>query len=414
MTVLSRIDLEKSATKWLLTAFVLLAFCSTTAFASGFSDLFNPSTKDITMKREFFLESGLVVHPQVLVRTNNNDLIVAGSVENTNQAWATRVSQDGVVKWRYTLSGEAYPELGAFMKPIPEYTGGVVLPDDSVYLCGRMPGKKRFGGLLTHLDKDGKLLSEQVLLPENGRDDIHADFSSCLLSGSNLIVVGGANRTHHVPSTTEHPEPFDEQIYYWITSIDMNGKINWEKLIPVSKAVLRPDGIIPLQKIVNDKFVFAAKANGLGSEVVQFDSNGNILQNKTFEKAYTIAFPLDFSDNLVQLVSVPTGELTRIKLSGDLQENEQSFFKSHSDGSVYSAYRMLNGTIILFGEKSIHHITYPQITAIKPSFQEEQDLTFSSSDFLSYWISAAIPLEKPGEFATVRSTLRAKEKRECV
>jgi hypothetical protein len=228
---------------------------------------FSAPAGDISLTREVFLEKGYVPNSQVIVPTRDNGLIVAGS--NHGQGWAARTDAEGNIKWRYVISRPVKPTRPS---DIPTYISAAVMPDDSVFLCGNMPGIKGGGsGLLTHLDKDGNVLNEQLPSPKGLSG---GGLSACIASDGGLIAVGSTAILDPVQST---PNINSYTPTYWIVSFDVNGKVKWEKLIPVSKDIGGGDQISPLQSAPDGGFVFAARRNTIGTEVLHISKNGDVV-----------------------------------------------------------------------------------------------------------------------------------------
>ena len=114
------------------------------------------------------------IHPWVAERTDDGGYIVAGTsgspavtIPHNNggpRGWAVKIDQSGRVLWTYYSAPRdlASAQPGKPIYGAPTYYGAVSMPDGSTFLCGQMPHVSRSdkpGGLLTHLDPKGALIS---------------------------------------------------------------------------------------------------------------------------------------------------------------------------------------------------------------------------------------------------------------
>src|SRR5579872_2800168 len=234
--------------------------------------------EELTLDREVIAEAGLSVVPHTIARARNGEFVVAGSLYRMKEAWATRIDELGNVKWRYVLPG---PDQSLFGSD-PEYQSAVMLPDDSVMLCGYMTGLKgeSWHGLITHLDSAGRVLRERVFAPPGDSKFGTSRFFSCALRADGLVVVvGSTSKSEIVQPTPEQPLPYIGHYFYWILAIDQRGQTKWERLIPVPDSrVGGPDWISPIQFTADDGFIFATRR--LTTEIVHIDAHGEVVQRR--------------------------------------------------------------------------------------------------------------------------------------
>jgi hypothetical protein len=138
--------------------------------------------------------------------------VIAGS---KGQAWATRVDSVGNVQWRH----EAHvSERGS-----GEYAGAAILPDDSVVLCGyqRLPeqGPGRIAGLLTHVDKTGRVINERLIEPNDGKYHGLNHLTACVVLGNEILVFGDTYLRE------------SNAMSGWILVLDATGQVKQEKLM---------------------------------------------------------------------------------------------------------------------------------------------------------------------------------------
>jgi hypothetical protein len=360
---------------------------------------FSSPAGDISLTREVFLEKGYVPNPEVIVPTRDNGLIVAGS--NHGQGWAARTDAEGNIKWRYVISRPVKPTRPS---EIPTYISAAVMPDDSVFLCGNMPGIKGSGtGLLTHLDKDGKVLSEQLLRPEGLNV---GGFRSCMAWNDGVVIVGAAASFKRVEPTPSHPLPSDTEQFHWIIALDAAGKVRLEKHVPTSKNIGFGDEMSPLQPVTDGGFVFVATRNGIGTEIVHVKPNGDIA-TKILDGQYEIILPTNMEKD-VQLYSQSPGYvplLTRITLNDDLQETGRVAGKKEPF-TVRRAYRLPDETLVLFGSKrsTVGYKNFEDAGVMKldPTLKHSEIMTLSPRHG-AYSVETSAALSKPGEFICTQS-----------
>ena len=141
---------------------------------------------DLTVTKEIVVDSNSNNNSITITRTSDDGLLItttearaAGDdgllvAKPAHKALVLRTDHEGNIKWRY--------ETGLLDPPwtvaAPEYHGAVVMPDGSSFECGEMPrqdagfrpdigGHSHILGLLTHLDRDGNAIGEQVFSPKN-------------------------------------------------------------------------------------------------------------------------------------------------------------------------------------------------------------------------------------------------------
>src|SRR5580658_1656334 len=103
------------------------------------------------------IEGDAPIKPMVVVPTTDGGLFVAG--RGGTAAWAAKTDTNGKVIWQYStfaMNGNFYPE----------YRGAVPMPDGSTFLCGYKPSSPDTyaPGLVTHLDAQGRVINEQLII----------------------------------------------------------------------------------------------------------------------------------------------------------------------------------------------------------------------------------------------------------
>jgi hypothetical protein len=284
----------------------------------------------------------------------------------------------------------------------PNYDDAAVMPDDSTYLCGHMP--RPIGvhspALLTHLANDGKLLDEQMLYPEDDQSQWSGDFHKCMPWDDGLLIIGNAVTFKHVAPTAQHPLPNDAHRFYWLVALDEDGKKKWEKLIPTTE-MGGYDEVTILPRS-NGSFIFAAGRNTVETEILHIKRNGDLEKRRTLpNETYLIVQPVDKDDSKLQLVSVFTKDwLTAITLNDDLEETSHAIEPAER-GTVKTAYRMPDQSLILFGSQFPYKASVLKVDAALKNIQRLLLLPNSTTGS----VNDAVPAAIPGQFACIRDAV---------
>ncbi len=365
--------------------------------------------EELSVTKTVYLEKGNVVEQKIIVQTHDKGFVIAGGIEQKAQpksAWATKTDSEGKAIWRYVLP----PREKLDTYDGPEYSSAVVMSDDSVFLCGRMPFNVAPGvnqpGLVTHLDKKGKLLKEKLLYPQKTQGITITRLTSCAKSNHGIMVVG--NTTQFVKDTSPGATDSSPKIntsFYLVLSLDERGNTQWEKLIPIADKA-GYDEMSQLQALGNG-FAFTATRNSIGTEVVRISEDGKTVASNVFDDNFTITLPVQPAKD-IQLVSMPTKEFTRITLNNELKETGRVTEK-HGFGVVDMAYRLPNQSLVAFGAEDNGKGTYfvAQVMYFDSELKNKKAVLLGAKGE-SYWTKAAIPLDKPGEFVAVRSAIDPK------
>jgi hypothetical protein len=349
------------------------------------------AASELTRTNEVHLKDG--AEPRVIVRTHDDGFIIAGQ-----SGWAARTDADGKLKWRYVARVDE-PDRAA--GHLAEYYGAAIMPDDSVFLCGstpRPPGSPS-PGLLTHLDKDGQVLSEQQPFPDDN-DHIGGNFSACAVSSNGLVAIGLAVKA--VPNlnpTINSPRAVTVDEYYWIVGFDADGKKKWEKREPIDKGA-GSDEMSLLANMPNGDTFITGVQNEVGTEVLHVRSNGQIAGKKLFKgETLTFVHPV-VPDTTVQLISYTTTPITLISLDHNLQEMSR-VVKNHEIGGANTAFRLPGQSFVLFGAKGGHN-ELARVMTLDPTLEHAKTLYLEKHPGSSSWVTDATPIGATGQFACVR------------
>lgn len=354
---------------------------------------------ELEVLKTVYIESGSVVDPKTIVKTNDGGFIIAGRLNE--KAWVVKIDGEGNVKWRYMPP----PREGVPAdRQNYEYESAAVMPDDSVFLCAGVPEteEKNFGSaLLLHLDKNGKVISQQYLHPEGFKG---GGFGRCMPWQGGLVAVGGTVILNRRPSTPENPGAFDIKPYRWVAMFDDKGKMKWEKVVEKPKGEFSPDYQSQLQNVSDGGFIFTEEKNSFGyTTVVKVKPNGDI-EEKKIERELTIALPLN-GEKDIQLISRGTANIALVKLNDNLEEVSRFSENTKTPGHADIVYRLADNSFILFGLKVDNHIYDSMIMKLDKNITKEKTIIVDPEDMLSSGVKFGI-MKKSDEFIAVRQATK--------
>ena len=360
------------------------------------------ATADLTVTKTIYVEKGTSPEPQTMARTRDNGFVIAG--QSLAQAWAVRTDSEGKVVWRYMV-----PARETIPGERPRYSSVAIMPDDSVFICGNMPFNEpgvSSPGLLTHLDKNGKVLSEEFLYPPDKENASITRLSACKQFGNGIVVVG------HTLQFVKNPSPEKSRLStyknvdsYFIQSFDGGGQVKWKKMVTFSDVREGADYISPLQAMPNGGFMLVSARSAFGTRIIHMSENGEVVATKMIDGTFVTALPVK-EETDIQLVSKETESLTRITLNSDLKEIDR-ITEPHEIGEANMVYRLPDQSLIMFGDKHDKDCTYYQArVAIVDSKLKNEKTVLLGKGLESYWIQAGIPSDKSDEFISVRSATK--------
>lgn len=337
-----------------------------------------PSTADaaehIKVTKEIHLENGVgifpAIFPSAIIRTKDGGYVVTGSIGSA-LAWATRVDAKGQLQWRYQI----HPgQPGG-----SNFEGAVTLSDDSTLLCGwktiSVSGGTNEVGDLTHINKDGKVLSERVIRPQEPGEFSIANLHGCLPWGDGFALIGYTSRFSDSP---DHP-PRKMEHFHWIMALDASGNIKWEKLIPT------PTGGVNLHAVYAAiGTVYVAPDQNLVMGSIRISQDGQIKNSEIKDASSTYLIP--------QVIAEPDGYW---KIEQRTVLSASSF---NTQFQPKTAYILPNQTAVKFGSVVRSNVYYAAVEWQSPD--RKQSEIFELGDF--DWVNDAIPTGNPGEFVTVR------------
>ncbi len=269
------------------------------------------------LEREILLdqEDAPVLEPQVAERTRDGGFIVAGKGNRRPNGGvaaggAAKYDTNGKEVWRYSTS------LRESLSPrpdSPEFFGAAPMPDGSTFLCGEMPHTvpaktEASWAMLTHLDANGHLISENLISPPQKTGKITSlvvqYFHNCVAWGNGVANIGTAIYRKNAVGTGIDPS---SEVNYWLIALDDKGNQRWEKTIPTGEKLLSQ----PAQELtwfsasniallsLGPDLVFSA-TNGSDTEVIRLSSSGEVEAHAQFVGNYRLVRPV-IPDDVIQL-----------------------------------------------------------------------------------------------------------------
>lgn len=353
----------------------------------------------IKITREVFLEGG---EPSALIQTREQGYVIVGKgFRAPSDAWATRVDRDGNVQWRHVVRGAiAGPAEGA------TYTSAAMLQDDSAILCGYQwiedGSRPNQAGLVTHIDKAGRVISERVVFPLDDKSYRLNYLLHCIPFGDGVVMFGTTSRVWG-DTAPRHSKEFG-----WIVALDAQGKVKWEKLT----SGLEPSGRLESYLVLQNGDLIVAN-NGPRPEppteeldttkMTRIDINGGFheqrtaLSNVVFVKPVTPDLHVRFMSGKQITASMTTwnARLQGVKrITGSIEAIVPK-----------RAYILPDGSVSIFGYDHIeHNAGSASIQWLSADLNKQEKLLFQPT-FASVWVADAVPTGKPAEFATIRQVL---------
>lgn len=304
--------------------------------------------------RQFFIQTADAefINPNVAQRIDGG-FIIAGSANMT--AWATKLDNQGRTLWRYNTG------LREVMKPFrgfPEFRGIAAMPDDSVYLCGDIPRPHASGltsALLTHLDKQGRVLNEQWVTPHGDVEVQIASsfFAGCAMWNDGLVVIGRVQKQSD-PREGGIGIPIPH-LFYWLIKLGASGNIIWQKYIPVPAGPIFPVDPTNFRLLATRHNLVFSATDGNKTDIVSLTEHGDIYARNTIPGYLRLVQPM-FTTGDIQLIgrggvqnSAPPDKVL-VTLDTDLHVTRRVTHPLADKFYPNITYQMANKTLVAFGE----------------------------------------------------------------
>jgi len=330
-------------------------------FVLAWASLSNPAwaaeptvIQRIFVNREHDRTAG--VKPSVVSSTSGGRFIVAGS--SGFMGWAAKFDAQGKTLWIYRGKKQPYEPGVTALSPDPDFLGVAVMPDRTTYLCSNIRGLIRVNSptaLLTHLDADGQLITEQLFWPDEKKIEntvISAKFDGCTAWKDGFVVFGQIRGKVNSDVASRS--------YYWIIKFDSAGKVEWEQYIPFQFGEGKTDSLFipPTLRLVatENRFFFsvASVTAPLTTSVGVLTDTGELKGKLNIPGGDFFLVRPYASRNQIQLLGLMEANkdaferaIYLITFNQDLQEQRR--VKTSTGFRSGIIFERRNGTLVAFG-----------------------------------------------------------------
>lgn len=435
-TFIQRLRSASLAVKIAFIATLMVAFIGlfTIAGAAFFS------TKRLTLEKTIFVENSERAEVHSLATTKDNGFILTGKIGgaiSVNEAWATRVDRNGHAIWVHHRPPVDMPPYTIKPSPLPLYNNAVVMSDDSVFLCGEMqrdirPGSRLLiaNGILTHLDKSGKVIDDFDLSPKVDGVPISAKLRSCIAFGDGIFAVGAATKMWPDPQGAARGGPaYVGRDFLWAIYLSPDGSVRWERLVPLeaepkrhAKTVFGRGDAQALLTRDNRVAVFTEA----GTEGYLFGQDGSVIIRRIgtrsrWDEAFQPIALQDgtFSSHALSAIRFAGGlpidrggayyknaDYNYVEFSSELVETRRTPMVQSMGGEPRFRYRLSDGSLLYFGVTRLgRHVDAAHAQLLGPEAGRSETLLLGDRGY-SYHVDAVAPSNVPGAFVAARYSRR--------
>lgn len=328
---------------------------------------------------------------------NQDGYIVTGSIGGA-QAWATRLDAQGQQKWSYLMPRDAPPDDGHYhlLWHATTYSSAIVLKDGSTILCGfkvdEEDNHQTQFGLLTHIDKSGNLLNQQLLKPQKNQLPLNYLFQSAPWNDG-FIIMGSSTR--------------NKEYFTWLVALDAKGNLLWEKLLPTQTHVLQKRTFLIMKDgdlvMTNPISLLSEKGNGMNyfTEITRIQPDGVIKANRRLAGQFQLVRQPNpaYAIRLVP-VELKKSEMQLLTLHDDLSEAEYLTSKDKVGIAIPQALELPDHSIVLVGA-TISNRGAALMVHFNPDSRQFQSYTFKPVS-QSWAVGDGLATGKVGEWVAIR------------
>lgn len=274
------------------------------------------------------------VHPFVVTRASDGDLVVAGSNEELGyRPWATRLSANGAVRWEF-VDGET--DEGEDRKiPGQRFNGVIELADQSTILCGLRYENKSASVVLQKRRIDGTLIDQRIVRPSRPMTKF-----SCTGWNGGVAVAGSV---------------FGQQAGTgWLAKIDAQLNLLWEKFGDdyINSDILETAG----------GGLVLTSWSGSAFDLVKIGPAGEILARRTLPEAeYKLVHPVSIGSAVSAVGMIDTLD-TEIFHFDDKIQSSPTTVKLRNAG-VKKCIELPDGSLAIFGSQ-FHNSATAAVTRV--------------------------------------------------
>jgi hypothetical protein len=335
--------------------------------------------EDVHIERQDIL-TFTEVAPHVVVADHRGGYIVAGQSAGTAPYSADANFEEWAAKLDSTTGSKAWEVQHAKSPDGPNgitarvgYNGVVVMPNDSVFLCGTQLRKHASKAILTHLDANGKELEQIHLRPQQANEADESALDTCLPWNDGFVVIGSAAKTG------------------WLVKFDRDGRFQWEK---------RGDGYYGDEAIAAADGGLFTIHHTMESSIVRINSRGDVIASRTeHNEAHFVRELKPTEEPLLYSFDPDASRGVNYQV---LNDRLQATRTTSSDMfGTNKAYQLADGTYAFFGGTGGGNTT----AAVGRRLPDSQVVVAHrlSPEHQSGWFIDATPAENPNEFVAIRT-----------
>ena len=379
------------STRRTLRSLSLLAILIVLAFAQSGLKAFSFSGGPSVLTSVFIPgPTGDTLVPAAIATAANGGTIVAGQVDVFGRPWAAAIGANQRLQWNYVRK-DNLPPVAPGRLSSGGYAGVVPMPDGTTYLCGTAPGDIRLPtmGILTHLGKDGSVLSELSLSVEGQDRDRSFDVRTCGSYRGGIVVAGGSERS--------------------VKAVYVRGdQIVWKVEI---------DGYPPMFTTVaqaqrasvsdNGESVTVLMTNNRSTTIVDLGERGAVLHRSMIDGGYLLVRPGGESRSM-QIFGPTPAIISRNREIRDLERDGSSTVvaegASVSDFEPSGVAKLTDGNLVFFGS-SIHKFgrnIRSALAVTAPNLQRSNSVDLEDNTENDGGKIQAFAYVRGGEFAVAR------------
>jgi hypothetical protein len=276
----------------------------------------------MTLDREIFVPqfSGT---PRAVVARSDGGVWVAGG---GGSALAMALGPGGNPIWHFEEPLD--PDVKGLNQSI--YNGAVALENGNLLLCGEIQIKRPTLGLITILDRAGKVVDERHLIANNASEFFYTTFQRCLSWNEGVLLV--ADATNQTGTLT------------WLVTLDRAGA-------QTSQHLLRDVSGNDVVTGANGDLIFAESA-GQQTLLTRMNRQLDVVARRTIESSAFGLTRLDASAAETKLIAYVSGgqKATIYTLGEHLEDAKPPRFLDHPISVEKGrAYALADGALALFG-----------------------------------------------------------------
>ena len=352
--------------------------------------------------------NGAAIDPLVTKLSPDGSIILAGYISATKNSWAAKLNANHTIAWTYT--GTLSPEDGdSELKNTlsgPQFRDVVPMPDGSVFLCGEMAHSVHSAqstALLTHLNQQGDLISEQLVDIQDADEPRHL-FSIATCTSFKGGILALAQEIHFHPPFSK-PDAFSAS--FALLQFDATGRLTKKHRFNPVGAMFQPVPGGSKLTILNNAFIVVT-TNNVNTEITAFAFDGKRIAGKTLNGRYITV--QNSGSDLVRIYgsseSGGAGLKTMMTLNNTLDEVEKKSGVKPASFVPHLVFELPDHEFAMFGTQinSFGDRLTSSVRRVSANLETERTIEIPHQGFFDGGaILAATPTSTQGEFTIARS-----------